>query len=100
MSYMTLRTRNFPHQKNTFFTLFILSPTSDNTTSQNIGGDECMGCPPTSNFGGDRPPVPPRFPPLTQVHYPFLQPQLCYLNCLITLGNTIFIDLDPTLVSD
>src|SRR6218665_1685986 len=27
-------------------------------------GDECMGRPPTSNFGGTVPPVPPRFPPL------------------------------------
>ena len=29
-----------------------------NTTSQNIGGDGCMGRSPTSNFLGDRPPVP------------------------------------------
>src|SRR6218665_2727493 len=51
----------FLTRKTPFFTLFILSSTSDNTTSQNIGGDECMGCPPTLNFGG---PSPPRFPPL------------------------------------
>ena len=52
----------FPHKKNTFFTLFILSRTSDNTTYQNIGGAECMGRPPTSNFGG-RPPSPLGFRP-------------------------------------
>src|SRR6218665_845159 len=46
-------------RKPPFFTLFILSRTSDNTTSQNIGGDQCMGRPPTSNFlGGTVPPVP------------------------------------------
>src|SRR6218665_2819226 len=29
-------------------------------------GDQCMGCPPTANFGGGRPPrPPPRSPPLT-----------------------------------
>jgi len=53
----------FPHKKNTFFTLLILSRASDNTTSQNIGGgDGCMGVPTTSNFGGT---VPPRSPPLS-----------------------------------
>src|SRR6218665_548165 len=44
-----------------FFILFVLSRPSDNTTSQNIGGDGCMGRPPTTNFlGGPSPPVPPR----------------------------------------
>src|SRR6218665_2976517 len=48
-----------------FFTLFVLSRASDNTTSQNIGGGGCMDRPPTSNFfGGTVPPVPPRSPPL------------------------------------
>src|SRR6218665_3430723 len=50
---------HFLTRKTQFFTLFMLSRTSDNTTSQNIGGDQCMGGPPTSNFGGDRPPSPP-----------------------------------------
>ena len=50
---------HFITRKPPFFTLFILSRTSDNTVSQNIGGDQCMGRPPTSNFGGDRPPSPP-----------------------------------------
>src|SRR6218665_3233476 len=47
---------HFLTRKPPFFTLFILSRTSDNTASQNFGGDQCMGRPPTSNFGGDRPP--------------------------------------------
>src|SRR6218665_2778503 len=58
----------FLTRKTHFFTRFILSRASDNTTSQNIGGDQCMGRPPTSNFGGDRPPQsPPRSPPLSLV---------------------------------
>src|SRR6218665_3430825 len=56
---------HFLIRKTQFFTLFMLSRTSDNTTSQNIGRDQCMGGPPTSNFGGTVPPVPPRSPPLT-----------------------------------
>src|SRR6218665_94676 len=48
----------FLTRKTHFFTLFILSRASDNTTPLNIEGDQCMGRPPTSNFGGDRPPVP------------------------------------------
>src|SRR6218665_3967197 len=56
---------HFLTRKTQFFTLFMLSRTSDNTTSQNIGGEQCMRGPPTSNFGGDRPPQsPPRSPPL------------------------------------
>ena len=48
-----------------FFTLFVLSRSSDNTTSQNIGGDGCMGRPPPQIlFGGTVPPVPPRSTPL------------------------------------
>ena len=54
----------FLKRKTPFFTLFILSRTSDNTTSQNIGGDECMGRFFTSNFGGPSPAVPLRFPTL------------------------------------
>src|SRR6218665_2366063 len=58
---------HFLTRKPSFFILFILSRTSDNTTSQNIGGDQCMGCPPHLKFwGGDRPPSPPRSPPLDQ----------------------------------
>jgi len=67
--FVTYRTQPFPHKKNTIFTLFILLRASDNTTSQNIGGDECMGRPPTSNFGGDRPPSSPRFSPLLRCCY-------------------------------
>ena len=53
----------FPHKKNTFFTMFVLSRASDNTTSLNIGGP-MHGPSPHLKFWGDRPPVPPRSPPL------------------------------------
>src|SRR6218665_1167463 len=56
---------HFLTRKTPFFTLFILSRTADNTTPQNIGGDQCMGRPPHLKFwGGPSPPVPPRSPPL------------------------------------
>src|SRR6218665_1860648 len=42
---------HFLTRKPPFFTLFILSRTSDNTTSQNIGGTNARAVP-TSNFGG------------------------------------------------
>src|SRR6218665_1482896 len=49
----------FLTRKTPFFTLFVLSIASDNTTSQNIVEDQCMGRPPPHIFfGGDRPPVP------------------------------------------
>src|SRR6218665_1925739 len=41
-----------------FFTQFVHSHASDNTTSRNIGGDGRMGRPPTSNFFGTVPPAP------------------------------------------
>src|SRR6218665_3394567 len=74
---------HFLTRKTQFFTLFMLSRTSDNTTSQNIGGDQCMGGPPISNFGGT---VPPRSPPL-KVGIITTQPQtinrtnILYLLC-------------------
>ena len=40
-----------------FFTLFVLSRASDNTTSQNIGGTDAWAVPHLT-FWGDRPPVP------------------------------------------
>src|SRR6218665_3100153 len=64
MSYRptTFSTQEKPHFRKEFlnktiFTLFILSHTSDNTTSLNIGGTNAWAVP-TSNFGGDRPPAP------------------------------------------
>src|SRR6218665_3105793 len=48
---------HFLTRKTQFFTLFMLSRTSDNTTSQNIGGTNAWAVPPTSNFWGDRPPL-------------------------------------------
>src|SRR6218665_82910 len=49
---------HFLTRKPPFFTLFILSRTSDNTTSQNIGGTNAWAVP-HLKFGGDRPPSPP-----------------------------------------
>src|SRR6218665_590494 len=70
MSYMTLSSQETPaiSKKNSFmtpfFTLFVLTRASDNTTSQNnIGVDECMGRPPTSTFGGTVPQSPPGLRP-------------------------------------
>src|SRR6218665_3102954 len=54
-----LTRKNTISENNSFMTL---SRVSDNTT-QNIVGDGCMGRP-TSTFGEDRPPSPPRSPPL------------------------------------
>src|SRR6218665_1836574 len=48
----------FPTRKIPFFTLFILSRASDNTTSQNIGG-RMHGPSPTSYFLGGPSPSPP-----------------------------------------
>src|SRR6218665_1579650 len=42
----------------------MLSRTSDNTTSQNIGGTNAWAVPPPQILGGTVPPVPPRSPPL------------------------------------
>src|SRR6218665_1894605 len=57
---------HFLPRKTQFFTLFMLSRTSDNTILLKILGNQCMGGPSTSNFGGTVPPVPPRSPPLEQ----------------------------------
>src|SRR6218665_2888677 len=55
----------FLTRKTHFFTRFILSRAYDNTTSQNIGGDQCMGRPPHLKLWRDRPlQSPPRSPPL------------------------------------
>src|SRR6218665_729977 len=51
-------------EKHLFFTLFILSRTSDNITSQNnIGATNAWAVSPPQTLG-DRPPSPPRFLPL------------------------------------
>jgi len=59
-----------------FFTLFVLSRASDNATSLNIGGTNAWAVP-TSNFGGDRPPVPLRSPPLNLCMIFFIRVHLC-----------------------
>src|SRR6218665_689310 len=49
---------HFLTRKTQFFTLFMLSRTSANTTSQNIGGTNAWAAP-HLKFWGDRPPSPP-----------------------------------------
>src|SRR6218665_57883 len=56
---------HFLTRKTQFFTLFVLSRTSDNTTSQNIGGRSR----PPQILGGTVPPSPPRSPPLRMREY-------------------------------
>src|SRR6218665_3945277 len=48
----------FLTRKTPFFTLFILSRTSDYTTSQNIGGTDGWTFPPPKIFGGTVPQFP------------------------------------------
>src|SRR6218665_1077491 len=61
----------FLTRKTHFLTLFILSRESDNTTSLNIGGTNAWASPHLKFLGGDRPPSPPRSPPmLTYETYP------------------------------
>src|SRR6218665_2599694 len=47
----------FLTRKTPFFTLFILSHTSDNTTSQNIGGTNAWAVPQPHTLGGTAPQV-------------------------------------------
>src|SRR6218665_2905090 len=55
---------HFLIRKTQFFTLFMLSRTSDNTTSQNIGGTNAWAVPHLKFWGDRPPPVPPRSSPL------------------------------------
>ena len=59
-----------------FFTLFVLSRASDNTTSPNIGETDAWAVP-TSNFGGTVPQSPPRSPPLIDCHSGVLVGGVC-----------------------
>src|SRR6218665_3327532 len=52
----------FLTRKTPFFTLFILSRASDNTTSQNIGGTDAWAVPPPQIWGPS--PSPSSSPPL------------------------------------
>src|SRR6218665_1379255 len=49
---------HFLTRKTHFFTLFMLSRTSDNTTSQNIGGTNAWAVPPPQILGGTDPQSP------------------------------------------
>ena len=56
----------------TFFTLFLLSSASDNTTSQNIGGTDAWAVPPPQILRGTVPPVPLGLRPCLN-HFVFIQ---------------------------
>src|SRR6218665_453629 len=70
MSYMTISSQEKPlfrkefFDNTYFFTLFIFSHASDNTTSQNIGGTDAWAVPHLKFLGGPSPSG-PRSPPLT-----------------------------------
>src|SRR6218665_2681596 len=74
---------HFLTRKTQFFTLFMLSRTSDNTTSQNIGGTNAWAVPPPQIFWGTVPPVPPRSPPLTVYIYMYVYVQKTYANLVV-----------------
>src|SRR6218665_2022793 len=81
MSYMTLcplltRKTNISEKNSLmtrFFTLFVLSRASDNTTSQNIGGTDAWAVPPPQILGV-RPTSPPRSLPLLRPSVPLSDP--------------------------
>src|SRR6218665_490773 len=79
MSYVTISS-----QEKQFFTLFMLSRTSDNTTSQNIGGTNVWAVP-HLKFWGTVPPVPPRSPPLGPREY-FLTCPLVSMVLLVSFS--------------
>src|SRR6218665_2777379 len=58
---------HFLTRKTQFFTLFMLSRTSDNTTSQNIGETNAWAVPPPQIWG-TVPQSPPRSPPLVNLN--------------------------------
>src|SRR6218665_2607194 len=62
---------HFVTRKTPFFTLFILSCTSDNTASQNIGGTNAWAVPPPQIFGGTVPQSPLGLRPCLYRLYPF-----------------------------
>src|SRR6218665_3454844 len=61
-----------------------------------LGGDQCMGRPPTSNFGEDRPPSPPRSPPLIIKHicsFKTSSPESCCLYSALELIQLILFSI-------
>src|SRR6218665_566740 len=58
MSYMTLSSQ----EKHLFYSFHTFAHIRQHYFSK-YWGDECMGRPTTSNFGENRPPIPPKFPP-------------------------------------
>src|SRR6218665_3169790 len=58
--YMTISSQ----KKHNFHSVHAFTHIRQHYFSKYWGGDQCMGGPPTSTFGGTVPPLPPRSPPL------------------------------------
>src|SRR6218665_942674 len=80
MSYMTISS----HEKHNFSlcSCFHAHPT---TLLLKILGGQCMGGPPHLKFWGDRPPSPPRSPPLALAH----GDHVCLKPSLLITGTSI-----------
>src|SRR6218665_889501 len=94
MSYMTISS-----QENHYFSLCSYLHAHPTTLLLKILGGQCMGRPPTSNFLGDRPPVPPRSPPLVIRRFVLL---FCVAAIVLICCFSLYIDYpspkakDPT----
>src|SRR6218665_2546206 len=77
MSYMTISS-----QEKQFFTLFMLSRTSDNTTSQNIGETNAWAVPHLKFWGGPSPQSPLGLRPCSPLQFQILTSILqAYSSC-------------------
>jgi len=65
----------------TFFSQFVLSHASNNSTSQNIGGTEAWAVPPPQFFWGRVPILPPKSPPMS---ISALLSKVAYMTCPYT----------------
>ena len=98
----------------TFFTQFVLSHASDNTTSPNIGVTDTWAVPHLTFFWGDRPPVLPKSPPMRscqtnpkmhkKVHPNAIEPPNSIQNsqslkCLFWLSTCMFCNILPWMMA-
>src|SRR6218665_3025871 len=69
---------HFLTRETQFFTLFMLSRTSDNTTPQNIGGTNAWAVPPPQILGGPSPQSPPGLRPWRRAMVKAAKPLIDY----------------------